>query len=447
MQNLMLLIFLTGLSACGVQVESSRRSSYEFLPVTYSNSPVLLKKQSENCQSKDFKHSADYELSLFYTNKFNKNVVNFNSILKQNFLQDGLVVSSTKWGDECEYASADKGWLYRKGKYPKDVDLCEEEREYARDSVEGAALNANFLIQKTYKNLKSVLPSLKIPAIQINISPEIKTSLVVMENGERIRRTTYMVDNAFYNPEEKSITFLPHSKTLKPFLNAYYWEIPMIASHEYGHHIFSTLTPHIDAKETTGCLGAVTNEYETPASKRAVTNQHVIASLNEGFADLIAYYTLPDKQSDVTGVRCLAVTRDPESSYLVDGRPKNFQADVTETFFSNEQDFIPSTCERPSFQDLHTFGSIFAYSADSFLNLLGFTKEEKLKYLIQWITKIDVKKSELAKLKPELFLKVSLKLFLEDAMLTSHREYTQQICQKITDIHPELDLTGCRSIL
>lgn len=380
-------------------------------PYTFLNSPALLKKQVQHCEKNSFDQTAVFDLSMFFENASQVISQDFSPYVQNLNLGDGQTILNTYWNEESELMHREKGWAMRSISKPQFVEICPEE-DFERDTIEMAALNVNHIIHQTNERVKRADPAIKLSPVKVNISPLIRTSVLTKVEGKLTVHSTYNTDNAFYNPFDKSIAFLPHSKALKPLLNAYYWEIPMIASHEYGHHVFMSLAPDLFEMAPTGCMGALKLEVETE-HKRIVTLSNVNASFNEGVADLVAFYTLNQKETDLRGVRCLALTRDPNSSTMIDGTEKVFSESILDTFFSDTPDYTPSTCEKPNIQDVHTFGAIFAYNADKFLSDFSMNNEQKLKYIMDWARELNVKSKTFNGLSPREYFNEAMKLFFK----------------------------------
>ena len=274
-------------------------------------------------------------------------------------LRDGKVISKTVYGEESEIFMADSGLRIRTKVQPRDLQICPDETNYEKDTIESAALNSTYFIQKTNEKIRSIFPDLKISPITLSIAPlVIRSSITTDWSGETTKESMYITDNALYTPGAATITFLPHSKSVKERgFKMNFWEVPMVASHEYGHHIFESI--YSGQSSPMGCFGE-THKPRTGRKSfdRTVKHEDIMVSYNEGFADLVAFYTLEGKERDVQDVKCLEVSRDVESPVFYNGKPKIFNEEAMRTFFSPYVDYTNGTCEDHSYQDVHVIGAI-----------------------------------------------------------------------------------------
>lgn len=332
---------------------------------------------------------------------------------------------------------------------PETIQVCPDSGKYERGTAESAALNATYFISKTNRMIKKLMPELRIDPISVEVAPMIKKSLSIVSGGEVIwSADLFETDNAYYAPGTNSITFLPHSQEFRDAgITLNFWEVPMVSAHEYGHHIFHSIHPEAVGPEgIRNCFGKFGFQSEaTLEEKREVTNDDVLGALNEGFADLVSYYSLDNQERGLKGVRCLEVARDVGSKAFADGSAKAFSATALSTFFSDKEIEGPSMCEVPNFQDIHIVGAVFANGADRLLSLSADTKEERLSIVLNWLREMQNRSQDLSRLGPQDFLRESVKLLVETAVARTDGKLDQPECDVIRDFYPGLDgyLTAC----
>lgn len=446
MKNAMIVLpFLLFLGACGKPI-TTKSSTDTYTSTTYSNSPVLMRKQSKNCNAKSFNQSAVFNLHLFVEGRFKKITQDFFPYLRGTSLRDSSVISSTVYGEEAEIFVTDEGMRVKTIAKPKDLKVCPDENEYDQDTIESAALNATYFIHETNSKIKSVFPDLYMSPIILSIGPKVMRSVVTKNwDGELSKDTTYMTDNALYTPANASITFLPHSKSLKEngfIMN--FWEVPMVASHEYGHHVFQSI--YTGTKAPLECFGD-THSNGNRLNKslgfgREVKQDDVMTAYNEGFADLIAHYSLSQEERDVKGVKCLEVSRDVASPTFYDGKPKIFNEEAMRSFFSSIREFTLG-CEDASYQDVHVIGAIFAHNVDQFLGKFTNDNDEKLVALVDWVKYLKAEKKKLILMTPKNFMKQTMSEFVKMSLKKFDKTLDADNCKLVKEIYPQLDFDEC----
>jgi len=441
--TLSITLFIT---ACGKQ-ERIIPAQERIYKTTYSNSPLFLELQNSNCSQKIFQATEIlFDLHLFLQGTEATQVENFAELVSGLNLKNGNVISRTLHGEKVE-TFENRAFLREAA---RELRLCPDESEYYPETIESAALNAAFYINKTFKNFTSVINDLKISPITLNISPEIQRSFLSFDHfGETVKQSSYMTDNAFYMPSNHSITFLPHSQgVMGSSLNVNFWEIPMVASHEYGHHLFEMIyqSNGNNVSNSHGCFNTdATKPKSTRKSieARVVKVQDVVNAYNEGFADLISYYTLSPREREVTGIKCLQVTRDVTSPILKNGKPKNFNEEVLDSFFSRFDTTTFSSCDYPSFQEVHVMGAIFAHNAETLMSEFTDSNKEKLKIIVKWTRTLKEEVLSHSNASPREFLNKTLSRFVRLTLETFSKEADRKTCKKINRIYPELNFEEC----
>lgn len=432
------------IASCGKTTTTSPAEE-NITSTTYSNSRVVLTKQMNQCSAKAFnQQNSLFNLNLFLDGKLVTEPQDFLPYLRGTRLSDGAVIGSAVYGEVSEIILTNEGMRVKTTTNPKDLIICPGTDGFERESVESAALNATFFIHKTNAKIKSVLPDLKIAPITLSIAPSVTRSVITKNwAGETVKESLYMTDNALYSPAAAMITFLPHSSTIKENgFKANFWEVPMVASHEYGHHIFQSI--HTGASQPLECFGNTKTKRGTNKRlDRAVKQDDILVAYNEGFADLIAHYSLSDRERDVSEVKCLEVSRDVASPVFFNGKPKIFDKEVMRSFFSSFEDFTLGSCEDHSYQDVHVIGAIFAHSADQFLGKYTNNNDEKLVALVNWVKYLKAERKQFVLLSPKNFMKKTMSEFVRISLKKFDKSADESNCKIIKDIYPELELDEC----
>jgi hypothetical protein len=377
-----------------------------------------------------------FEMELFFSGKFQIKSAYFASIKDQKVISNFLFNESTEIiFDRGRYQTLN----HRKA---SPLDICPKEK-YLRNTIESAALNTSYYIYKTHKKFTEVHPDIFVSPVTLNITPEIIQSNIFRDfEGKAIKSSSYMSDNAFYMNQTNAIIFLPHSETFHSSMDINYWEIPMVASHEYGHHLFKMVYGSPLTTLSQGCFGDVKEKKsEKNIFTRKVSIDDVINAYNEGFADLIAYYSLNRTERDVSGVKCLEVTRETGSPTFYDGKLKVFSDEVLDDYFSPLNRYTFDTCEVTNFQHSHAIGSILAHTSDKFFSHLSLTRTQKLKVIVSWVKYL--RNEKLASSSPREWMKKTISELYRMSVMHSGKSFNEKTCEKIQDNFPGLTMPEC----
>lgn len=457
MKKLSTVAVLLALVSCGKQVHEKKSGVTSPRKVSashFSQNPVQLKSMNvapDGCSVESYTdQQRNLNLSLFLAGESVDQERFFTNLIEGLFVKDigGNIVSQSHKGQSIlmKYVSTDDVITdeSKEVSAPAVVTVCPDVEKYEKGTVESAALNATYFISKTNRKVSELLPGVKIDPISVEVTPSIKKDLSVIVKGEVIwHYEAFETDNAYYAPGTNSITFLPHSEEFrKAGLTMNFWEVPMVASHEYGHHIFQTLHPSGDQSALKNCFGhfglVSAGEQE---EKREVTNDDVLGALNEGFADLVSYYSLENNERGVKGVPCLDVTRDVSSKLFANGAAKVFSEAALSDFFSTKELEGPESCDVPNFQDIHIIGAIFANGAERLLSLSTETKDQRLSIVLNWLKEMQAKSADMRALAPAEFLKESLKLLADVTVAKTDGKLDQNECSVLAEIYPGIDTT------
>lgn len=433
-------------SSCGKKIELPKKEA-PVSQTTYSNSPVFLKAQEQQCLSESTSRNSSLRLYLFLNGRHEVQYKNLYFRENSNLLKNNSLIKRTLFGEKSETLitqDSTKSLLIENG---KDLVLCRETREYSPLSVESVALNAAYYMNLTKNKFNKLFPQIHVTPVTLNLLPSVQRSIIVKNaSGQRTKISSYLTDNAFYMPKYSSITFLPHSLDMKKQgLNTNFWEVPMIISHEYGHHLFQMIYQgQIDSTGVHSCFGEMLKKEDISNKRlnyRSVKHSDIINAYNEAFADLVAYYSL-DEEYSIRGVKCLEYSRDISSSTFFDGTLKVFGQKALDSFFSNTK-ASPRSCESPNFQEPHILGAIFAHNVDAYMSLFTDSKEEKFTVLVNWLNYLKVNKLNLERSSAEEFLKETYKVFLRLATTRLQGTFSLEACRTIFESYPDLQMDEC----
>lgn len=458
MKKLSSLAVMLVLVSCGKAAHDKKSKSVsprKVVATRESQNPISLKSMNENvdgCSVESYTDAQrDINLSLYLRGEQTDENRLFSGLLEDLFVKDigGKIISQSHKGQSIlyQYTSTDDVISGDKKELSASsvVTVCPDVTKYERGSAESVALNATYFISKTNRKISELLPGTVIPPISVEVAPMIKKKLQVIVKGEVVwEYEAYETDNAYYMPGANSITFLPHSEEFKKAgYNMNFWEVPMVASHEYGHHIFQTLHP--SSSEEAGmrnCFGHFGLQTEgEEEEKREVSNEDVLGAFNEGFADLVSFYSLDNNERGLKGVPCLAISRDVGSKVFANGAPKVFTQAALDEFFSVKASEGPATCDVPNFQDIHIIGAIFATGVDRLLSVSTETKDQRLSIVLKWLKEMEAKAPVMKALSPQEFLKESLKLMVETTVASTDGVLNQPECDVLMEVYPGIDAT------
>ena len=337
---------------------------------------------------------------------------------------------------------------------PKAMNICPGVKSYQRYSYENASLSANYSINKTIQRLEAV--NFKSPyPLNLYISPYTIERQIVETDAEVISEDSRITDNAFYIPSLRSIVFLPQSEESREgagFGNVPLWEVPMVGSHEYGHHVFYSIAEQVSGdlhRPTSGCFGH-------PAQLRANTVVQglsvgdIIGALNEGFSDLIAYYTLDGAERGLNNVVCMEKNREVGSPVFADNTSKLFTTEALNVMFGDGSPIIGS-CLRPNFKQIHIVGAVFASISERLMQRYRMSNSEKLALILNWLVNLRDTHRSISGLGGERYLVKAYSLMAELVKKRSTGVPESFTCQLIESLAPEsrymideLEALGCR---
>lgn len=289
----------------------------------------------------------------------------------------------------------------------RPVFLCRDASSIPAYTQEGAAISmkadadAAYALYQAVKNKGDVsLPMLK----QVYLNAAVKIKQIdrdISTDEEATEVTSYFTDNAVFMPgEEPTLMSFPLSEDSKKFnlLNGVpLWDVKGVFQHEFGHFIFQSLmedgspfasyheyaekNPDLHLFQTPLSTSARIAERPALRSKLAefvMTQDFFVGSLNEGFADLWAYYTLK-QPADMFEITCFSKNRNVASPTFFNGISKAwddglwnkiFNFDMEDTLASSSTTPIEA-CSQPYFTDIHIVGAAMAHTADAVFTVVA----------------------------------------------------------------------------
>ncbi|MCX6127905.1 MAG: hypothetical protein NTX25_02430 [Proteobacteria bacterium] len=380
----------------------------------------------------------------------------------------------------------------------KEAYLCGS-GEPAPDSIEFIGLKISHAIHQAHEfYLQSVkaYPELELPElprIGLGLMPHYQKDIkrrekILNSDGSQIQTATQLVqtstDNAFYSPfaDESlsesifAISAMPQSveaRDAKLYDGKGLWEFPVVFQHEYGHHVFQSLfgdstllsfrhylkfwQDHPDLHQI---IGDHSKSYDFLSLKAQREHQdfrqssgYLLSSLNEGFADLFAYYSLGQAQN-LFKISCFTLTREVASPVMYGGLSKRWDELIWNKIFDSNtqlnaglnelsQQSPLETCSTPSFNDIHIVGAVIAHSMDAIFNsvISPLSAEQssltKASLLFRWVIKLK-QSNEILELNNKQTLSVILNTGLGTALTALADSDKSKFCKVVNDYFPLL---------
>ena len=267
---------------------------------------------------------------------------------------------------------------------PVKLSICREEADYQRGSLEEIALTTQDHLESFYSFYHELSPEgPKISPVLLELLPSIKRTY---PGG-----STTVSDNIAYgrmsNDHPVVILFPKSNVGEKLWPSHQLWESKWVMGHEAAHHIFDE---HLTVSESPlrNLLShqPILNWDRAPQGfglvGRQVTERDIVSSVNEGFADLLSFYSVEENSHAFTGFNCFEKSRDPAWPRFKDGIQKRLNDYALGVFFSDSKQYSLD-CTDTNLQDVHAIGAIIAHGFyQMFQGSDGATKS------IEWLKKI-----------------------------------------------------------
>lgn len=445
-----LLIFFV-LASCGAPSSGRRSGAIKPIVDPLSSTADFLFKGIDSCREarQDYVH----ELAVFKNKDDVYEARDFRHLLDGNILRDprGKSIRSVTYESQYNFIiNAFEGearmalTTYLPG---KTLEICPDIVRYDSNSFEAAGLSTAYYIDRMYQRVGRVLTR-TIPPVSLEVGSKVINETLNVREGKLHLTPVYSVDNAMYLPDAQKIVFVPHGFEIRETdFKSNFWQVPLIPSHEYGHHIFNLLSPDSRTKRgvVSNCFGeklerSTLVEIDISADRR-VSVDTVRSALNEGFADLLAYYSLDRDERSTIYVPLLSRNRDVESPIFNIGEPKNFQNKALSKFFSSGG--APRSVLDVNYHDIHIIGAIFAHRVYKLLESSVIKEEAKMEFLLDWAQDL---RSISTSLSPQDYLDSSMALMGRMYFDYFGPSHSSRHCQKVRELYPfsERQFPSCR---
>jgi hypothetical protein len=325
----------------------------------------------------------------------------------------------------------------------RKLKLCRKDGEYARASIEAVALSAIFTIDKAWSFYHRMAGAhTDMERTNLLIFPEIRQKIT----GGSEKTNVISSNLAYARSYRRAPTLViypgvasenPGDNPKRPNL----WESPWSLAHEFGHHVLKTHTgiasigssvaasdagdlPHLNLSETL-----------PDGSTRDVGAATVWEAVNEGFADLFAFYEQGQATGLLNAIPCMGASRDLASNKFSNGRLKVLDDSALSEF--QAEVYLPiRDCATPNFQEPHSMGAAIAYGVyQVFAKSLVVQDEGSAKggdLLILWA---DALQSLVATASDEVSIQSTVKAAITVAA-HADKALTPDQCSAIRDIFP-----------
>jgi hypothetical protein len=285
---------------------------------------------------------------------------------------------------------------------PQSLKVCTADRFFERTSVEGIGLSSLAslsLARRYYETIQG--RDAGIRDAQLVVLPTIETVVTTRGSAAQREKREVITDNLAYAPSfggEPAFVVFPKGKKAQErglWKNLNLWEMGWGLAHEYGHHVFRT---HARLDDD-GLLRLLPiHSFDVSAEELPVTVERnaaqasasdVLGAVNEGFADLFAFYVQGGKAGALSGIDCFAKSRDVASGQFFNGEAKQLSADVLAQF-NKEVAVAPAPCTTPAYDDIHIIGAIVAHGVDRLFagSPAADVAERKAALLLRWAAAI-----------------------------------------------------------
>lgn len=379
-----LFLALMGTVGCGPITKSKTKRSKVYGEKSVGI-PVALSVSQKQCISSS--SASEFEIDVFTRGRFHSQATSLSTPIKAvNEIEfSGYFLGATQW------ELLNNPVIEREA---QKFELCEIEGKYEENTYQDATLSILSPIKNFENRFESFVTNLELSPIKIRTAP-------LLKEGNK-----FLINNAFYYSRTKEITFLPQGyydeeNLVLPLGGRPFWKYPMVALHEYGHHVFvetylkyaqknSNLPPLEDeSNEVSLCIDNSNTFGETHSAEevRKVNTSLAVSALNEGFADIFSYFGEPAGRK-LFGMGCMTKSRDVEYGEFFDGSPKVLTSEAIKYFLSEEPMNYTNCSEMTNFQDPHLIGAVFARAIYQATYLKAFNDEQKLSIVVEWLNRL-----------------------------------------------------------
>lgn len=441
---------------CSVKVEEKILEKDRYVESS-TGEPIALKFQTESCQEVLSEQSFPviYPATAGEIIEYRPNATDILNRFYTEILLGGKIQRIREF-----FVIEDNTYLRSTDKVlenPRSLVLCSD-MNYDFDSYESAAIHASHILDLAHKKLvnnKSMSRLDLLSPVSLKVAPLIETITQYENSKEVITKKKFLVNNAYYNATTKEIVFLPQGKNPQghiPFNGVPLWHIPITASHEYGHHVFSHLMPnyfnelahhaHIlcfDNRENVSLKDIPKNKMDMLGKRESHNIDAVLRAINEGFADLIANYSLPKKYTSLDIVPCLNDSREIDVAVFANGEEKNLNDHALDAFLSGSKEALGSCLEEVDYKDPHILGALVAHSFDSIFTTFEMDSNLRLQTLMNWVAALNDNYPTMQQDHPADFFHKAMELFLDQLHdIKSDQTKVEMMCKLLDNKAPLL---------
>ena len=453
-------------SSCGNSKNSDKKKEDKFVQTTYvSKRPYALYKQVKDCipGERAFENSLTFSVPQFLGGRLAYTSIDFTEQINHNYVQSplGAPISLTTYGQEISFSATLK---FKNGKYElsddfkqevvskgENLSICPGELAYGEFSYESAGLNVSNSISKTYKKVTEL--GYYLSPVTLNIAPILKQEFTYSGGKyDKVVLQSFEADNAYYHPIDKEITFLPQSHEYQEKVDDNpFWQMPMVGSHEYGHHIFTSFVSEkisTKIKHSKNCFEGASEAKSLIAGEggddRTPDAAFALRSLNEGFADLIARYTLSPEEASMKNLRCFELNRDVGVDHFGDNTSKAFTSTVTGIIDSKEKIAPPKSCDNPNFQEVHHVGASFANAAYKIIGSSTDDTKVSLKILMEFANELANTHEAKKHLSASDYIYHALNIVLDKSNELTSNSTEDYNCEMLQKVFPAKPIELCK---
>lgn len=340
----------------------------------------------------------------------------------------------------------------------RSLKICQKDAVYERESVEGVAMTGVHQIDLAWSYYR-LLDGAKAEISRSNllVLPEIRQIYEVSENGTNQPRSYVLSSNLAYVASFKNApTFVIYPTALRDApqgspTRANLWESSWGMAHEFGHHVLRTHSGRSGFNPNSlTAKGAVevhdfdhapetnfhVSSFELTSSPRTVTAKDHWQAINEGFADLFAFYSLNQRPELAKNISCMDISRDVTSQQFANGRLKALDAAALASFSSSQFEVIEN-CNEPNFQTPHSVGAVIAYGVNRLFQASWAVEREGIHHagvlLLKWAEQLrSATGSGTSPIELSTLVKLAVVVAADD-----NRALTQAQCDVVKTVFPQ----------
>lgn len=315
------------------------------------------------------------------------------------------------------------------------LDVCLNEN-IPKDSLENMTVTAAYAIEKAFTKSAPIIKELfdiTVKPIKLHAQYLYERNIVIrFDNGDEEKQKEYVTDNAAYSDGE--IFLYPQSEesiTDGDIWEMPLWQVPFVPAHEFGHHLFRTLIgktgkyfPGSKLTDSDRLRIHRIHSHERFAREtmdKMEDHEKIVRAFNEGFADLVAVYSLSKNESDLSTMECFRRNREVTSPNFGDFKTKkaiDYTAYYRFFYDTKSGDKGRKSCNDPNTSTIHHIGAMHAYVFNQLLEAkfgagLETEQEAKLKTILTWVKKLAPILDEAKSLSVEKFYMKTIDAFIE----------------------------------